>query len=380
MRIHYSITHQQEKAAEKATGNINRQTNQTDILKHDPLHITSSKVSSNDSRSSTPAVLQPGSKCIVLAPMEDVSDSPFRQMCREQGADVVYTEFISSEAIIRDSDASRHKMSFEESERPLGIQIFGGREEAMYGAAKIAEAGNPDLIDINFGCPVYKVVRKNAGSACLRDLGLMERMAGTVVDATTLPVTVKTRLGWDDHTIRIREVALMLQSVGVKAITVHARTRSQGYKGEAQWDYFKYLKETPGLEIPVIANGDVTTPEHARHLFDEAGVDGIMIGRAAIGNPWIFRDIKHFLDNGELLPAPSLEERMLMCANQLRASVAHHGERYGVIMMKKHYGNYIKGIRNGKHLRMEIMEKVQMDDIIELLLNFREESATRIAV
>ncbi len=325
-------------------------------------------------------VLIPGSRCVVLAPMEDVSDSPFRQMCREQGADLVYTEFISSEAIIRDSDASRHKMSFEESERPIGIQIFGGREEAMHGAAKIAEASNPDLVDINFGCPVYKVVKKNAGSACLRDLDMMERMAGTVVDATRLPVTVKTRLGWDDQTIRIREVALMLQSVGVKALTVHARTRSQGYKGEARWDYFKYLKDTPGLEIPVIANGDISNPEHARHLFDETGVDGIMIGRAAIGNPWIFRDIKHYLDTGELLPAPTLEERMQMCARQLRASVGHHGERYGVIMMKKHYGNYIKGIRNGKHLRMEIMEKERMDEIIELLLNFREDSSIRVAV
>lgn len=325
-------------------------------------------------------VLQTGSRCIVLAPMEDVSDSPFRQMCRNQGADTVYTEFISSEALIRDNAASKHKMAFEAAERPLGIQIFGGREEAMFGAAKVAEANRPELVDINFGCPVHKIVKKNAGSACLRDLGMMERMAGTVVDATHLPVTVKTRLGWDDQTIRIREVALMLQSVGVKALTVHARTRSQGYKGEARWEYFKYLKETPGLEIPVIANGDISTPEHARLLFEETGVDGIMIGRAAIGYPWIFRDIKHYLETGELLPAPGLEDRMQMCALQLRASVAHHGERFGVIMMKKHYANYIKGIRNGKHLRMAIMEKERMDDILELLLNFREEPAIQMAI
>ncbi len=349
-------------------------------LKREPVHISITDPSTPGTGNPGPPVLRPGSNSIVLAPMEDVSDSPFRQMCREQGADMVYTEFISSEAIIRESDASRHKMAFEESERPLGIQIFGGREEAMYGAAKIAEASNPDLVDINFGCPVYKVVKKNAGSACLRDMDMMERMAGTVVDATQLPVTVKTRLGWDDHSIRIRDVALMLQSVGVRALTVHARTRSQGYKGEARWEFFKYLKETPGLEIPVIANGDITTPEHARYLLDETGVDGLMIGRAAIGNPWIFRDIKHYLETGELLPAPALDERMLMCARQLRASVAHHGERYGVIMMKKHYGNYIKGIRNGKHLRMQIMEKERMNDIIELLLNFREESTARIAV
>lgn len=327
-----------------------------------------------------PSVLTPGSRCVVLAPMEDVSDSPFRQMCREQGADVVYTEFISSEAIIRKSEVSKHKMAYEEPERPLGIQIFGGREEAMHDAAKIAEANNPDLVDINFGCPVYKVVKKNAGSACLRDLGMMERMAGTVVDAISLPVTVKTRLGWDDKTIRIREVALMLQSVGVKALTVHARTRSQGYKGEARWEYFKYIKQTPGLHIPVIANGDITTPQHARYLFEESGVDGIMIGRAAIGNPWIFRDIKHYLAYGEILPVPGIEERMQMCARQLEASAAHHGERTGVIMMKKHYGNYIKGIRNGKYLRMEIMKKERVDDIVELLRNFREEPETRIAV
>ncbi|MDG5766013.1 tRNA dihydrouridine synthase DusB [Balneolales bacterium ANBcel1] len=325
-------------------------------------------------------VLKPGSRCVVLAPMEDVSDSPFRLMCRQQGADMVYTEFISSEAIIRENEASRHKMGFEEAERPIGIQIFGGREEAMHGAAKVAEAGNPDVVDINFGCPVYKVVKKNAGSACLRDLGMMERMAGTVVDATRLPVTVKTRLGWDEKTIRISEVALMLQSVGVKALTVHARTRSQGYKGEAQWDYFRMLKETPGLHIPVIANGDITEPEHARYLFEETGVDGIMVGRAAIGNPWIFRDIKHYLETGKQLPAPTIEERLRMCAEQLRASVDHHGERYGVIMMKKHYGNYIKGIRNGKHLRMEIMEKDRMEDILELLLNFREPAGTAVAV
>jgi tRNA-dihydrouridine synthase B len=312
--------------------------------------------------------------------MEDVSDSPFRQICKLKGADVVYTEFISSEAIIRESDKSLHKMVFEEVERPFGIQIFGGREEAMHGAAKIAEASNPDLVDINFGCPVYKVVSKNAGSACLRDLSMMERMAATVVDATSLPVTVKTRLGWDDNTIRIQEVALMLQRVGVKAITVHARTRQQGYKGEARWEYLTLLKNTPGLHIPVFGNGDIITPQDAKRMFDETGVDGVMIGRGAIGNPWIFEQTKHFLQTGEMLPEPSIADKMEVCAEQLRASVRHHGERYGVVMMKKHYGNYLKGIRNGKHLRMEVMQHNEMEPIIEALLNFDESTYFPVAV
>lgn len=314
-----------------------------------------------------------GKHPLMLAPMEDVTDSPFRQMCRNQGADIVYTEFISSEAVVRDSEKSMHKMVFEPGERPFGIQIFGGREEAMHGATRVAAEYGPDLVDINFGCPVTKIVKKNAGSACLRDLPMMERMAGTVVDATSLPVTVKTRLGWDDNTIRIREVARMLQDVGVKALSVHARTRCQKYQGDARWSYFRYLKETPGLHIPVIANGDITTPQQAEWLFRETGVDGIMIGRAAIGNPWVFRQFKHYLEHGELLPEPGTGDRLQMCADQLRASVAHHGERQGVIMMKKHYGSYLKGIRNARTLRSQIMEQKEMQPILELLLNFREQ-------
>ncbi|TVQ66690.1 MAG: tRNA dihydrouridine synthase DusB [Balneolaceae bacterium] len=316
-------------------------------------------------------------KPLLLAPMEDVTDSPFRQICRKKGAAMVFTEFISSEALIRDADIALHKMNFDESERPFGIQIFGGREEAMEGAAKVARANNPDLIDINFGCPVYKIVKKGAGSACLRDLGLMERMAGTVVDAAgDLPVTVKTRLGWDDDSIRIQEVALMLQSVGIKALTVHARTRSQKYTGNARWEWLKKLKNTPGLEIPVIGNGDVTSPQLAAKMFDETGVDGVMIGRGAIGNPWIFEQTRHYLECGELLPEPSLAERLELCAEQLRLSVAHHGERYGVIIMKKHYGQYLKGTRNGKKLRSAIMEEKEMTPVLDLLLNFKEEEVS----
>ncbi len=311
---------------------------------------------------------------LFLAPMEDVSDAPFRQICRNMGANMVFTEFISSEALIRDSDIALHKMSFKEAERPLGIQIFGGREEAMYGAAKVAEASNPDVVDINFGCPVYKVVNKGAGAACLKDIDMMERMAGTVVDAVdNRPVTVKTRLGWDEHSIRIQEVALMLQSVGVKALTVHARTRAQKYKGEADWNWLKKLKNTPGLHIPIIGNGDVTSPELAAKLFNETGVDAVMIGRGAIGNPWIFKQTRSYLDQGSYSAEISLRERLEVCAKQLQLSVEHQGERYGVIIMKKHYGQYLKGIHNGKKLRMELMQHNTMEPILERLLNYTEE-------
>lgn len=321
-----------------------------------------------------------GNKPLLLAPMEDVTDSPFRQLCRMKGADIVFTEFISSEAIIRDSDIALHKMHFNEIERPFGIQIFGGREEAMEGATKVAVSNNPDLVDINFGCPVYKIVKKGAGSACLKDLGMMERMAGTVVDAAgDMPVTVKTRLGWDDHTIRIQEVALMLQSIGVKALTVHARTRAQKYTGDARWDWLKKLKDTPGLQIPIIGNGDVTTPQLAKKMFDETGVDGVMIGRGAIGNPWIFEQTKHYIEHGELLPDPDIKQRLELCSEQLRLSVEHHGAKYGVIIMKKHYGQYLKGIRNGKKLRTAIMEEKEMEPILELLLNFKEEEVYALA-
>jgi nifR3 family TIM-barrel protein len=250
----------------------------------------------------------------------------------------------------------------------------------MEGAAKVAENNNPDLVDINFGCPVYKVVKKGAGAACLKDIEMMERMAGTVVDAVKdRPVTVKTRLGWDDDTIRIQEVALMLQKLGVKALTVHARTRSQKYKGDARWEWLKKLKDTPGLEIPIIGNGDVTSPELAKQMFDETGVDGVMIGRGAIGNPWIFEQARHYLETGEKLPKPTLQEKLEMCADQLRLSVEHQGERYGVIIMKKHYGQYLKGIRNAKKLRMALMEHDTMDPILEILMNFKEEDQFVIA-
>ncbi len=321
-----------------------------------------------------------GKQPVLLAPMEDVTDSPFRVMCRNKGASVVYTEFISSEAIIRDSDIALHKMDFQEEERPFGVQIFGGREEAMQGAARVAESNNPDIVDINFGCPVYKIVKKGAGSACLKDLDMMERMAGTVVDAVkSKPVTVKTRLGWDDSTIRISEAALMLQSIGVKALTVHARTRCQKYKGDARWEWLKKLRNTPGLEIPIIGNGDVTSPQDAKRMFDETGVDGVMIGRGAIGNPWIFENTRHYLETGELLPEPTVKDRLELCAEQLKRSVDHHGERYGVIIMKKHYGQYLKGVHNSRHLRADIMKEQEVQPILDLLMNFRDQELFAVA-
>ncbi|HYW35169.1 MAG TPA: tRNA dihydrouridine synthase DusB [Balneolaceae bacterium] len=321
-----------------------------------------------------------GNKPLLLAPMEDVSDSPFRLMCRRKGANVVYTEFISSEAVVRDTNHAIQKMEYDDEERPFGIQIFGAHEEAMEGAAKIAESHNPDLIDINFGCPVYKIAKTGAGAGCLKDLELMERMAGSVVDAVEdKPVTVKTRLGWDDRSIRIQEVALMLQKLGVQALAVHTRTRCQKYKGDARWEWLKKLKNTPGLEMPIIGNGDVTSAEDAKRMFDETDVDAVMIGRGAIGDPWIFKRTHYYLETGEQMPEPTVRERLECCAEQLRRSVAHHGERYGVIIMKKHYGSYLKGIRNSRQLRAEIMQEKEMQPILELLLNFKEEELFAVA-
>ena len=318
-----------------------------------------------------------GHRPLFLAPMEDVTDSPFRQICRRMGASVVYTEFISSEAVIREVDRAMHKMSFEEHERPFGIQLFGGREEAMDGAARIAASQNPDLIDINFGCPVYKIVDKGAGAACLRDLGMMERMAKTVVAAVReespeIPVTVKTRLGWDDSTIHIQEVALMLQDAGIQALTVHARTRNQKYTGDARWEWLAKIKETPGFTIPLIGNGDVTSAELALKMFDETGVDGVMIGRGAIGNPWIFSQTRALLDGQPQDLEPTTNERIDVCAEQLRLSIEHHGDRYGTVIMKKHYGSYLKGIRGGKALRARILGYKDPTPIFEELEKFEE--------
>src|SRR5438093_2472128 len=270
---------------------------------------------------------------LLLAPMEDVSDPPFRAVCKANGADLMYTEFISSEGLIRDAIKSRQKLDIFDYERPIGIQIFGGDEEAMAMSARIVEAVNPDLVDINFGCPVKKVVTKGAGAAVLKDVEVMVKLTEAVVRSTSLPVTVKTRLGWDENTKNIEEVAERLQDVGIKALTIHGRTRAQLYKGEADWTLIAAVKNNPRIHIPIFGNGDIDTPQKALEYKNRYGVDGVMIGRAAIGYPWIFNEIKHYLQTGELLPLPSIQQRVEVIRKHLYKSVEWKGETLGVLEM-----------------------------------------------
>jgi nifR3 family TIM-barrel protein len=300
---------------------------------------------------------------LLLAPMEDVSDPPFRAVCKENGADLMYTEFISSEGLIRDAIKSRQKLDIYDYEKPIGIQIFGGDEEAMALAAKIVDTTNPDLLDINFGCPVKKVVCKGAGAGVLKDIDLMVRLTKAVVNSTKLPVTVKTRLGWDDSTKNIEEVAERLQDVGIKALTIHGRTRVQMYKGEADWTLIAKVKSNPRIHIPIFGNGDIDTPQKALEYKNRYGVDGIMIGRAAIGYPWIFREIKHFLDTGEILQSPSLEERVNACFKHLQGSVAWKGEKLGILEMRRHYANYLKGLPGIKDFRTRLVTTESLPEI-----------------
>jgi len=292
---------------------------------------------------------------LLLAPMEDVSDPPFRAVCKEHGADLMYTEFISSEGLIRDAIKSRKKLDIFEEERPIGIQIFGGDEEAMAMAAQIVDTTGPDLLDINFGCPVKKVVCKGAGAGVLKDIDLMVRLTRAVVDNTRLPVTVKTRLGWDDNSRNIEEVAERLQDVGIRALTIHGRTRTQMYKGEADWRLIAAVRNNPRIRIPIFGNGDIDSPQKALEYRNRYGVDGIMIGRAAIGYPWIFREIKHYFATGELLPPPCVEERVAACRKHLQGSIAWKGETLGILEMRRHYGNYLKGLPDIKYFRTQLV-------------------------
>ena len=304
---------------------------------------------------------------LLLAPMEDVSDPPFRAVCKANGADLMYTEFISSEGLIRDAIKSRQKLDIFDEERPIGIQIFGGDEEAMAMSARIVEAVQPDLLDINFGCPVKKVVSKGAGAAVLKDVDLMIRLTEAVVRSTRLPVTVKTRLGWDESSINILEVAERLQDVGVKALSIHARTRSQLYKGEADWRWIAKVKDNPRIRIPVFGNGDVDSPEKALEYRNRYGVDGIMIGRAAIGYPWVFREVHHYMRHGEHLPAPTLKERLDVVRTHLHGSVRWKGPVLGIHEMRRHYTNYLKGLPGIKEYRQRLVTLKSLHELEEVL-------------
>ncbi len=305
--------------------------------------------------------------------MEDVSDPPFRLLCKRFGADLLYTEFISSGGLVYGADGSHQKLDFYETERPLAIQIFGGDVEKVREAAAIVEVAGPDIIDINFGCPVKKVVCKDGGAGILRNLPKMEAITTAVIEESSRPVTVKTRLGWNDESIRIIEVARMLEGIGVQALAVHARTRAQMYRGEARWQWLRKIKEESGIEIPLIGNGDATTPEKIEAMFEQTGVDAVMVGRGAIGNPWIFRDLKVYRETGEVPPRPSWEERMVVVAEHLTLKCEWLGERKGVLEMRRMYGGYLKGFRNASRLRMLMMEEVTRDGALEVLLNFRED-------
>ncbi|WP_340064068.1 tRNA dihydrouridine synthase DusB [Ascidiimonas aurantiaca] len=300
---------------------------------------------------------------LLLAPMEDVSDPPFRALCKEQGADVVYTEFISSEGLIRDAAKSVQKLDIYEKERPVGIQIFGAEMDSMLQAIDIVEKSNPDIIDINFGCPVKKVVCKNAGAGILRDIPLMVKLTEAMVKRTQLPVTVKTRLGWDTDSIKIVEVAERLQDVGIQAISIHGRTRVQMYKGEANWQPIAEVKNNPRMYIPVFGNGDVNTPEKAVEMRDRYGLDGAMIGRASIGYPWFFNEVKHFIKTGTHKASPTLEERVTAARRHLQMSIDWKGERLGVFETRRHYTNYFKGIPNFKEYRQKMVTSDASADV-----------------
>lgn len=304
---------------------------------------------------------------LLLAPMEDVSDPPFRALCKEQRCDMMYTEFISVEGLIRDADKSVQKLDIYDEERPIGIQIFGAELDSMIQAAEIVEEAGPEVLDINYGCPVKKVTCKLAGAGILQDIPKMVALTAAIVKATKLPVTVKTRLGWDENSIRIVEVAERLQDVGIKAISIHGRTRKQMYKGEADWSYIRQVKENPRLHIPVIGNGDIDSPEKALMYKEKYGVDGIMIGRASIGNPWIFKEIKHYFSTGEHLPAVDLSERTRVVRKHLQHNLDWKGDKLGVLEMRRHYASYFKGLPEIKSFRSRLVTTEIPSDIFEII-------------
>ena len=299
--------------------------------------------------------------------MEDVSDPPFRFVCKQNGADLMYTEFISSEGLIRDAVKSVQKLDIFEYERPIGIQIFGSEIDSMVEATKIASQANPDLIDINYGCPVKKVACKGAGAGILTNPEKMMAMTKSIVEATHLPVTVKTRLGWDDSTKNIVEVAERLQDVGIKALTIHDRTRVQLYKGEADWTLIGEVKNNPRMNIPIFGNGDIDSPQKAVEYKNRYGVDGIMLGRASIGYPWVFREIKHYIQTGQLMSGPTIDERVEACMIHFEKSIAWKGQRVGIVEMRRHYANYFKGLDHFKEYRMKLVQSENIEEIKDIL-------------
>jgi nifR3 family TIM-barrel protein len=309
---------------------------------------------------------------LLLAPMEDVSDPPFRRLCKLHGADLMYSEFISSEGLIRDAIKSKMKLDIFDYERPVGIQIFGGDEEAMEMSSRIVDAVRPDLVDINFGCPVKKVVCKGAGAGVLKDVDLMIRLTKAVIKGTNLPVTVKTRLGWDENSINIDEVAERLQDIGVQALTVHARTRAQMYKGSADWTHIARVKNNPRITMPIFGNGDIDSPEKALEYKNKFGLDGMMIGRAAIGYPWIFNEIKHYFKTGEHLAQPTMLDRVEAARNHLTWSMDWKGERVGIVEMRRHYTNYFKGVSNFKEHRLKLVTLENAECLFKALDEIQE--------
>ena len=309
---------------------------------------------------------------LLLAPMEDVSDPPFRALCKENGADVMYTEFISSEGLIRDAFKSTQKLDIYDFERPIGIQIFGNDIASMRLATEICAKEKPEFIDINYGCPVKKVANKGAGAGILKDIPKMIAMTKEIVNSTSIPVTVKTRLGWDEETKYIVEVAERLQDIGIQAISIHGRTRKQMYKGEADWTLIGDVKNNPRMKIPVFGNGDINSPEKVQEVKNRYGIDGVMIGRGAIGYPWIFNEIKHFLKTSSHLPKPDIEERIRVCKQHLNHSIEWKGERLGIVEMKRHYSNYFRAIPNFKEYRTNMVTSNSKEEVISILNNVRE--------
>lgn len=311
-------------------------------------------------------------RALFLAPMEDVTDPSFRYICKQFGADVVYTEFISSDGLIRDGAKSLAKLDIYDYERPIGIQIYGHLIDAMVESAIIAEKANPDFIDINFGCPVKKIARRGAGAGMLCNIPLMVEMTTAIVKAVKTPVTVKTRLGWDDDSRNIESIALQLQDAGIKALTIHGRTRAQMYKGKADWTLIGKVKNNPRITIPIIGNGDIISPEGAKEAFDSYNVDGIMIGRSAVGRPWIFRDIKHYLETGELAEPLSLSEKVDLAKLHFQKSLEFKGEHVGVFEMRRHFSNYFKGLPDFKETRLRLVTETDTEKIPLILEEVRE--------